>query len=273
MVRGRLFALVVLLAIAASAGSAHAATITVNTTFDDQNQGDNQCSLRKAIQDVDTPGSGQTDCAPAAFGANTIVLAAGRYLLGPQFPGPGQQLTIAPTVTNLTIAGANENTTSIDAGSLNNRVFMVSSGANVTLQNVTVLNGSAPSGATGPSGAAGQAGSNGGAILNQGTLSVVNSAITNSRAGSGGNGGPAGTSGPGGDGGPGGSGGAIYNTGALTLTGATIGSDVAGTGGTGGAGAQGAPGTDGGNGGAGGTGGGIENAGGTLTVVGSTIRG
>src|SRR5258708_24397179 len=143
MVRGRLFALVVLLAIGAGAGTASAATIKVNTTFDDQNQGDGQCSLRKAVQDVDTPGSGQTDCAPAAFGANTIVLAAGSYQLGPAFPGPGQQLTIAPTVTNLTIAGANENTTSIDAQPLGNRVFLVSSGANVTLQNVALVSWSA----------------------------------------------------------------------------------------------------------------------------------
>ena len=105
MVRGRLLALTVLLTVGAGVGSASAATITVNTFFDDQGAGDGQCSLRKAVLDVDSPGSSQTDCAPAAFGANTIVLPAGRYQLGGSFPPPGQ-LSIAPIVKNLTITGS-----------------------------------------------------------------------------------------------------------------------------------------------------------------------
>ena len=72
MVRGRLLALVVLLMVGASAGTASAATIPVTTTFDDQSAGDGQCSLRKAIQDVNSPGSSQSDCAPAAFGPEQL---------------------------------------------------------------------------------------------------------------------------------------------------------------------------------------------------------
>src|SRR5205807_3509217 len=126
---------VVLIAVGVSASAANAATITVNTNFDDQNQGDGQCSLRKAVQDVDTPGSGQTDCAPAAFGANTIVLKAGRYVLGNTFPAAGQ-LTVVGTVTNLTSAGASETTTTIDAGPLGNRVFQIGGGSSVTLSHL-----------------------------------------------------------------------------------------------------------------------------------------
>src|SRR5437588_9798286 len=102
MVRERLLALAVLVVvfIGASAASAAAATISVTTAFDDQSAGDGQCSLRKAIADVNSPGSSQTDCAPAAFGANTIVLAAQRYTLGGSFPPGAGQLAIAPTVKN-----------------------------------------------------------------------------------------------------------------------------------------------------------------------------
>jgi hypothetical protein len=274
MVRGRRLALgvLVVLFLGASAGSAAAATITVTTTFDDQSPGDGQCSLRKAIADVDSPGSSQTDCAPAAFGSNTIVLGAQRYQLGTQFGSQQGQLTIAPTVTNLTVIGVAASSTTIDAGQLSDRVFQISNGATVTLRNLTIANGGAPGGSSGSAGSEGQPGSNGGAILNQGTLAVNDAAITNSHAGNGGAGGAA-ASASGGDGGAGGTGGAIYNTGSLTLNGATIGNNTAGNGGAGGAGAQAAAGTNGGNGGAAGTGGGIENAGGTLTVIASTIRG
>jgi hypothetical protein len=271
MVRGRLLALTVLLTVGAGAGSASAATITLNTFFDDQQAGDGQCSLRKAVQDVDSPGSSQTDCAPAAFGANTIVMPAGRYQLGGTFPPPGQ-LTIAPIVKNLTIAGANQSNTTVDAGALNDRVFQISGGANVTLTNLTIVNGNAQAGAAGSPGGAGLAGASGGAILNQGALTLTNATISNSHAGNGGSGGAGSTAG-GGDGGAGGSGGAIYNTGTLSLSGDTISSDTGGNGGTGGAGAQGDSGATGGNGGLAGVGGGIENTGGTLNVTGSTIRG
>src|SRR5205823_3033076 len=139
----------------ATAGSAAAATVNVTTTFDDQSAGDGQCSLRKAIADVNSPGTSQTDCAPAAFGANTIVLPDGVYTLGGTFSSGSQQLVVAPTVQNLTITGGSESNTTIDAGPLGNRAFQVSSGATATLQNLTIANGNAPAGTTGDAGAAG----------------------------------------------------------------------------------------------------------------------
>jgi len=54
MLRLRLLMLVLGTMLAATAGSAAAATITVNTTFDTSSG--SQCSLRQAIMDVDSPG-------------------------------------------------------------------------------------------------------------------------------------------------------------------------------------------------------------------------
>jgi hypothetical protein len=266
--------------LAAIAGRAAAATITVNTTFD--GTAPNQCSLREAIIDVDSPGTTSGNCAPAAFGANTIVLRSGTYSLF----GPGQ-LAIASTVTSLTITGTSEGSTVIDASQLGNRVFEVTAGARVTVNGLTISGGHAPNGpaglpgSAGAPGAAGGAGASGGAIFNQGTLILNDVAVTNSIAGSGGPGGPGGGTpkdaalAMGGDGGSGGAGGGIYNTGTLTLTGVTISGNRGGNGGQGGQGGQGGAGNGGagGHGGNGGDGGGISNVGGTLTVVDSTING
>lgn len=268
--------------LALSAGSAAAATLTVNTTQDEANPHDGMCSLREAIQAVDSPGTANGDCAPAAFGANTIVLRAGRYSL--QFPQ--SELQIAPTVTTLMIAGATESGTIIDASGLANRVFDIPAGPQVTIQNLTITGGRAPNGAAGTSGGnglnggQGGDGANGGAILNAGSLSLLNVSIVNSAAGNGGAGGNAAVFGGtgGGDGGPGGaggSGGAIYNTGTLSLTGVTVAGNLAGDGGAGGSGENGGSGSggSGGGGGSAGSGGGLLNAGGTVTIVASTLRG
>ncbi|MHB8691102.1 MAG: choice-of-anchor Q domain-containing protein [Solirubrobacteraceae bacterium] len=294
---------VALLACATSAvvvDTASAATLRVNTTFDLTGPG--SCSLRDAIQAVDSPGANNGGCAPAAFGANTIVLDNGIYQLAPGLvPPTNSTLNIASNVTNLTIIGTGEPTTTIDATSLGNRPFTIASGANVTIENLTINGGHAPAGSSGAAGTAGGgvgatggAGANGGAILNAGTLSLQYVAITNSVAGAGGAGGAGagvtgatgatgatGTTGfSGGPGGAGGSGGGIYNTGTLTLTGASLANDTAGAGGTGGAGGAGlglpatsaASGGPGGAGGGAGTGGGLADAGGTVTVTDSTLR-
>jgi hypothetical protein len=297
---------VALLACATSAvvvDAASAATLTVNTTLDGAGPG--ACSLRGAIQAVDSPGASNSGCAAAAFGANTIVLGVGTYELGGNFASPtpliaGFTLNIASNVTDLTIVGTGEPRTTIDATQLANRPFTIASGANVTIENLTINGGHAPAGSSGAAGTAGTgvgatggAGANGGAVLNAGTLSLQNVAITNSVAGAGGAGGAGagvtgatgatgatGTTGfSGGPGGSGGSGGGIYNTGTLTLTGATLANDTSGAGGTGGAGtgvqappSLAASGGPGGAGGSAGTGGGLADAGGTVTVTDSTLR-
>ena len=272
MLRLRLLMLVLGTMLAATAGSAAAATITVNTTFDTSSG--SQCSLRQAIMDVDSPGSASGGCAAAAFGDNTIVLGAFTYDLGGPLPALGS-LSVAPTVTNLTIEGAAEGQTVIDASALHATALEIAAGTDVTLSGLTISNATASAGATGTAGTggAGGDGANGGAIVNAGTLTLNDAAVTNSQAGAGGNGG-SNTELDGGAGGNGGLGGAIYNTGTLTLNGATIAGNQAGAGGAGGTAANdlgpGRGGT-GGEGGGGGAGGGIANVGGQLTVTDSTI--
>jgi hypothetical protein len=286
MLRGRLVVLVAGAVVAFNVGQAAAATITVNTLVDDTFAGDGMCSLRKAISDVNAPGSNSGDCAPAAFGANTIVLGPNTYLLAASTAGTMSALKILSTVTNLTITGVGEGSTTIDASPSGGRGLEVAPGANVTLSNLTLTGGHAPDGAIGSpglgsaTGGAGAAGATGGGILNQGSLTMTDAAVTNSTAGNGGAGGTGGSStsaggGAGGSGGAGGAGGGIYNVGTLTLDGATISGNRAGDGGAGGGGGSSGLGTGGagGSGGGSGDGGGVSNGGGDVTLVGSTING
>jgi hypothetical protein len=251
-------------AIAMSGATAQAATLNVNTPIDSISTGPGQCSLREAIQEVDSPGTATGGCAPAAFGANTIVLGQGTYSL---HNGLGE-LKVTPEVTDLTITGRGVDDTVIDASGLADRIIEVQAGASVTVSGLTMTQGRAAAGAPGqPAGAPwgfapGHPGASGGAILNAGSLTVTDAAITNSAAGQGG------------AGGAGGAGGGIFNTGNLTLTRVTIANNRAGAGGTGEPGEQGVPnGGDGGVGGAAGAGGGVANQGGDVTIADSTIRG
>jgi CSLREA domain-containing protein len=277
----RILTLTVTLLLVAGVGQAAAATLKVTTFDDSSGPGDGLCSLREAIAAVDSPGSAGTDCKPAAFGANTIVIPSGTSTLSDYFDPitqTGGEFVIAPTVTSLTIVGAGEKKTKIAASrSLFDRLFRISSGATVTIKDLTLSGGRAVvgNGGTGGNGGPAAGGANGGAILNAGSLTLTDAAVTDSRAGDGGGGGfGAGTTPNGGQGGAGGAGGAIYNTGALTLQGSTIAGNSAGTGGAGGSGSNAsATGGTGGAGGTGGDGGGVANVGGTLTVVNSTFNG
>ncbi len=266
------------------ASPAMAATITVNVRYDDSTPGDGLCSLRKAIADVDDPGANSGDCAPAAFGANTIVLGSGSYSLFTPMGLTDSALDVTSTVTDLTIEGAGEGETTIADYSAG-RVLQVDAGASVTVSDLTLTGGQAPdgamgsAGATGASGGAGGPGLDGGGILNAGTLSVTDAAITDSSAGSGGDGGaggsnPTGPGASGGVGGAGGAGGGIDNTGTLALDGVTLSGDAAGAGGAGGGGGSGGQGSGGAGaaGGSGGAGGAVANLG-VLTVTATTING
>jgi CSLREA domain-containing protein len=245
---------------AVGAATASATTLTVNTTADTSTPQTGQCSLRGAISAVDSPGKPNSGCPAAAFGSNTIVLAAKTYDLQ-SFVGP--ELTVASTITKLTIDGAGTGKTIIDATGLGDRMFHVSSGATVQISDLTLNGGHAQAGTTGsPTGA------NGGAILNDGNLTLNDVGITNSVAGPG----AFQPNGNNGDGGAGGSGGAVFNTGSLTLIDSSLTSDLAGSGTDGDLGANGSPnGGPGGNGGAGGSGGGVASTG-SVTITASTFR-
>jgi hypothetical protein len=292
MLRGRWSAALAAAIFMVCAGNASAATIVVNTTSGNSPAGDGQCSLSEAIADVDSPGASSGDCAPAAFGANTITLGPHTYQLGLPVVGQGSGLSIASSVSGLHITGAGESATIIDARGSGTRALEIAAGASVTISDLTVTGGHAPDGAAaGPVasdtiGGTGGSGADGGAILNFGSLALSDAAVTNSVAGNGGQGGPGGTAasggssgdptaGWGGPGGNGGRGGAIFNDGDLMLSGATISGNQAGFGGTGGTAGTADDGssTVGGRGGDAGSGGGVANDAGTVTIVDTTFNG
>ena len=218
------------------------------------------------------------------LGGSTITLTAAAD------PGNGlPQILDAASAGKLTIENG---TIARDGAAPQFRILYLDSGADLTLDHVTLSNGHAPDGSAGSPGGSG---SDGGAIYNDGgTLTLTHSILSANRAGDGGTGGngaagipgaPGGNGGAGGSGasgGPGGNGGAIYNTGALTLIGSTLSANQSGSGGSGGVGGVGGDGggvpniPNGGAGGAGGAGGSggdggsgsaIDNNGGTLSLI------
>jgi CSLREA domain-containing protein len=273
---GRALAIVITGAtLALTPAPAVAATITVTTTADQIPESPG-CSLRAAIESVDSPGPQpgvpEGDCAVASPVGNTIVVPAGTYEINKFF---GALPPIESSVKDLTVVGAGVGQTKVDASAIGDRILEIDPGASVTARDLTLTGGR-----IGASGGtliiqAGPPGEDGGAILNQGSLSLLHVAVTNSQAGGGGaalNG----PSSPGPSGGDGGSGGGIFNTGALALTGSTITGNRAGFGGVGASGGEdlaAATTLPSGDGGAGGDGGGIANDGGTVSITDSTIVG
>lgn len=132
------------------------ATINVNTTNDGLIDGDGFCSLREAIEAANTDTA--VDACLKGDGDDTINLVAGTYVLT-----VGQHLLID---SNLTISGAGAGSTIID-GNATSRVFRVRFGADATISNVTITNGSA---------------TKGGGIQNQGTLQLTDSIVFSNTA-------------------------------------------------------------------------------------------
>jgi hypothetical protein len=160
-----------------------------------------------------------------------------------------------PITVNLTIRGNGVGTTTVDANGFG-RIFSVYASNSLTLEDLTVTQGQAPSGNFNGGGVGlGGSGEDGGAIIaaTGSTLSLTRVAIKDSRAGGAGDG--TNTGGLGGDGG------AIYSAGATTITDSTISGNEAGKGGHGGI-----------DGRSGGLGGGVFVASpGNLTLVRSTL--
>lgn len=172
---------------------AHATTITVTTTADELNN-NNQCSLREAITNANANDqSGSTDC-PAGTGNDTITFSvSGTITLGSELTiSDAAGLTISGPAGGITISGNNAT-----------RVFLVYSGANVTLENLTVADGDVDNGGgianggtltvsgcifSGNASSGGYASSGGGAIRNTGTLTVLDSTFSGNSAAMGGGG-------------------------------------------------------------------------------------
>ena len=152
-------------------GAVEFGTFFVNSDLDtvDVNLGDGiaadadgNITLRAAIMEAN-----------ALAGDSLIVLDSGTYAL--TLTGAGENntftgdLDVTDTSGTLTILGAGSGQTIIDAAGLDDRVFDVLSGADLTLQGLTVTGGNA-------------VGTSGGGIRNTGTLSLVNSTVTGNTA-------------------------------------------------------------------------------------------
>ncbi len=222
---------------------------------------------------ADWPVTTSSNIATTIAGASsddTITLAPGTYTWH-DITITGRSLTFRADTAN----GHGPWDTIIDA-QLVDRIFRVTDGSSLTIDNLTLRNGKAPDGVMVLDyGATGSAGSSGGAISSAGPVIITSSKITGCSAGDGRDGGPGGelpgvmSNYDGGPGGNGGSGGAINTTGTVFITSSTITGCLAGDGGWGGYGIS--PFGFGGNGGNGGNGGAISAA--TVTVTSSSITG
>jgi plastocyanin len=236
---------------------AHAAVYQVDRTDDVAGAtacttASNDCSLRGAI----TKANGSP-------GADSITLPAGEYILSIAGTGEDANATGDLDITDdLTINGAGHASTIINGGR-KDRVLHIVADVTVTINGVTVYNGTAPDGADASDGTGG-GGAHGGGIYNSGDLTLNASSVTENEAGAGG----AGAGAPwlvGYSGGAGGHGGGICNAGNLSLNASTVRENAAGAGGTGAGWAI------GGDGGSGGHGGGIYNASGEIALADTTV--
>jgi CSLREA domain-containing protein len=188
----RPLALLLLAAMAASvmmvvvlASPARAASLTVDTTADEQSDND-ACSLREAIINANQDDqSGSADCA-AGSGKDTIFFDLGN---SPATITLSSELSTITDPDGLTVDGASANiTVRVVSGNDGVRVFEVASGAELTLNKLTVSNygtefkdGGIVNGGTltvNNSTLSHNRGEQGGAIRNEGTATVNNSTIS-----------------------------------------------------------------------------------------------
>ena len=177
--------LVVLWLCLALAVSSHAGSFLVTDPTDSTNV----TSLRGAVIAANVLG-----------GVNSIVLSAAVYnlILSSAKPAPGYAGALAVTNGDLLIVGASYPTVVIDASSLGDRLFDVSSNAQLTLVDLVLTSGSP---ATGQSG---------GGIFNSGTLTLDDCLLIGNVSG--------------------GDGGGLYNVGFATLSGSLVESNSAAAG-------------------------------------------
>jgi CSLREA domain-containing protein len=211
--RKKTFALIPLLPLASFAllDTAHAANLVVSTLADEQNAND-QCSLREAIINANANNqSGSTDCPAGSSNAEDLItsIVSGTISLGSPLPD------ITDTF-GITIDGEENLTVS---GNSAVRIAFVQAGAKLNVQNLVLANGSGYCGAlcnfggtltVGNSTFSGNSGRYGGAVGNfaDATLHVSNSTFDGNRSRRSGD--------------YYGLGGTIFNRGSLTVTGSTF---------------------------------------------------
>jgi CSLREA domain-containing protein len=118
---------------------AWAAAIPVNTTADELNT-DGDCALREAIQATNT--DSPVDACPAGNGADLITLPAGTYTLVILGTDEDNNATGDMDISGtLTIEGADQTTTILDANQLDRVLHLTTEAATLTLVNLTLQNG------------------------------------------------------------------------------------------------------------------------------------
>ncbi|MEJ5223832.1 MAG: CSLREA domain-containing protein, partial [Anaerolineales bacterium] len=151
--------LVSLLLAGQGARPAYAAGYVVDSLADNNTASDGFCTLREAIESANNAGNGDCGANSAADDAITFSVS-GTITLGSSLP------TIVSGQGTLTIDGGGNITVS---GNNLYRVMQVNSGADLTLQNLTIANGNAGLGS-------------GGGIVNNGTLTVTGSTFSGNSA-------------------------------------------------------------------------------------------
>lgn len=112
----------------------------VVTAFSDDLLTNGNCTLREAIQAANTDTA--VDLCPAGSGADVITLSAGTYALTRTGADEDLNQTGDLDITSiLTIRGVDRSTTSIAANTLLDRAIHILSGAQVTLQAMSIANG------------------------------------------------------------------------------------------------------------------------------------
>jgi CSLREA domain-containing protein len=166
---------------ALSLQAAHAATITVTTTADEQSV-NGQCSLREAVQAANTDAT--VDACSAGNGADTIMVPAGIYTLTITGTIPIQYAdNLLEITSDISLIGAGRELTIIKGTGIchwlmepcppNNRVLFIAPNATVELSFVTISQNASTIGSTA---------FNGGGILNLGKLKINAARVQNSSA-------------------------------------------------------------------------------------------
>ncbi|MBX3010484.1 MAG: hypothetical protein KF832_03215 [Caldilineaceae bacterium] len=187
------------LSLALQHAAAQAATITV-TTPDPAVNLDSHCSLLEALVNANQDGQPYADCA-AGNGADTIVLAGGRYTLTLAHNQTDGANGLPSVTSSITISG-NGAVIARAATAPTFRLWHVDDGGTLTLNAVTITGGDAAN-----TGVAARF-QYGGAIYNQGTLHLVDCTVSGNQAGL--------------------DGGALANYGVATITNSTLSGNVAG---------------------------------------------
>lgn len=191
--------------------SAAAGTEIEVTTTADTLSADELCSLREAIQAVN---SGASVDACVFNGSTVIHLPVGEYILA--IAGASEDANASgdlDLLTGMTLRGTGAAQTVINGSQLD-RVLQVHPGVMVVVDGVTIRTGLAAKGADHE--LYGDDGQNGGGIANAGTLILQNSVVSGNQAGAGGRG-LTEDSDALEQGGHGGDGGGIFNSGVLVL--------------------------------------------------------